>query len=174
MESIEKEYERLRKRSNLSRSISDVDKCIQLLQNARAAIANGAPPPPSLPLPLSLPLLSLPLLHNTSLWWRWCIITDWLRSQDPTSSAVNLAKLQQTVPATLDKINDSQKEIYSGLNRYGRSLDKVLSLLSLLLSSYTPLVPPANQPSRPSKPPPPTPPPTTMPSPPNPTSSSAP
>ncbi|KAL0632120.1 hypothetical protein Q9L58_008988, partial [Maublancomyces gigas] len=83
MESIEKEYERLRKRSNLSRSITDVDKCIQLLQNARAAIAN-----------------------------------------DPTSSAVNLAKLQQSVPATLDKINDTQKEIYAGLNRYGRSLDK--------------------------------------------------
>jgi hypothetical protein len=41
MESIEKEYERLRKKSNLSKSISDVDKCIQLLQNARQAIANG-------------------------------------------------------------------------------------------------------------------------------------
>lgn len=55
MESIEKEYERLRKRSNLSRSISDVDKCIQLLQNSRAAIANGAlsPSPSTSPSPLS-------------------------------------------------------------------------------------------------------------------------
>lgn len=43
MEPIEKEYERLRKKSNLSKSISDVDKCIQLLQNARQAIANGRP-----------------------------------------------------------------------------------------------------------------------------------
>ncbi|KAI5837470.1 CTLH/CRA C-terminal to lish motif domain-containing protein [Morchella snyderi] len=83
MESIEKEYERLRKKSNLSKSISDVDKCIQLLQNARQAIAN-----------------------------------------DPSSARVNIAKLQQTVPAALEKIKDDEKEIYSGLSRYGRALDK--------------------------------------------------
>lgn len=109
MESIEKEYERLRKKSNLSKTITDVDKCIQLLQNARAAIANGTsfsasptqlllttPPPPPPP--------------------------------DPSSAATNLTKLQQTLPAALDKINDTQTEIYRGLNRYGRSLDKVCPL----------------------------------------------
>lgn len=54
---------------------------------------------------------------------------------------MNLAKLQQTVPATLDKINDSQKEIYTGLNRYGRSLDKVSSPpLPPFLSHFAPFV----------------------------------
>lgn len=116
MESIEKEYERLRKRSNLSRSISDVDKCIQLLQNARAAIANGGPPSAlSAPPPPLSPPPDLTVVASS----------DCVGRQDPTSSAVNLTKLQQSVPATLDRINDTQKEIYAGLNRYGRSLDKV-------------------------------------------------
>lgn len=68
MESIEKEYERLRKRSNLSRSISDVDKCIQLLQNGRAAIANGALSPSPLsssPSPLQYPSLLYPTVMHT-------------------------------------------------------------------------------------------------------------
>lgn len=67
---------------------------------------------------------------------------------------MNLAKLQQTVPATLDKINDSQKEIYTGLNRYGRSLDKVSSsplpsspTLPHLPSSLSLLLPPPPPPS---------------------------
>lgn len=38
---------------------------------------------------------------------------------------MNIAKLQQTVPAALEKIKDDEKEIYSGLSRYGRALDKV-------------------------------------------------
>lgn len=47
---------------------------------------------------------------------------------DPSSARVNIAKLQQTVPAALEKIKDDEKEIYSGLSRYGRALDKVTSL----------------------------------------------
>lgn len=73
MESIEKEYELLRKKSNLSRSISDVDKCIQLLQNARAAIAAGtysSSPPSS-------PLLS-PVYHSQQ-----SRVTDWPQIPPP-------------------------------------------------------------------------------------------
>jgi hypothetical protein len=45
---------------------------------------------------------------------------------DPPSSKKTLAKLQQSMNAALNKVNDDQKEIYSGLNRYGKALDKVL------------------------------------------------
>lgn len=44
---------------------------------------------------------------------------------DPSSSKKTLAKLQQSMNAALNKVNDDQKEIYSGLNRYGKALDKV-------------------------------------------------
>lgn len=54
---------------------------------------------------------------------------------------MNLAKLQQSVPATLDKINDTQKEIYAGLNRYGRSLDKVPCLRPPCAPSLPPYCP---------------------------------
>lgn len=41
MEAIQKEYERLIKRANLSKSINDVDHCLRLLENAREAILRG-------------------------------------------------------------------------------------------------------------------------------------
>jgi hypothetical protein len=54
MEAIQKEYERLNKKANLSKTISDVDRCLQLLQNARDAIASGIS---SFPLPHTGPSL---------------------------------------------------------------------------------------------------------------------
>ncbi|KAI9837070.1 MAG: hypothetical protein M1819_000719 [Sarea resinae] len=81
MDVLQKEHERLSKRSNLSKGIDDVQKTIDLLVNARASLETGP-------------------------------------------SAITLAKLQTPAKQSFDKINDDLKEIYSGLGKYGKALDK--------------------------------------------------
>ncbi|PUU81889.1 CTLH/CRA C-terminal to lish motif domain-domain-containing protein [Tuber borchii] len=106
MEAIQKEYERLNKRANLSKSIKDVDHCLRLLENAREAIL-----------------------------------------RDPTTSKVTLVKLQQAMSTGLSKVQDDHKEIYTGLNRYGKALDKTFKAASTYsttdydaLTSQAPLI----------------------------------
>jgi len=106
MEAIQKEYERLIKRANLSKSINDVDHCLRLLENAREAIL-----------------------------------------RDPTTSKVTLVKLQQAMSTGLSKVQDDHKEIYTGLNRYGKALDKTFKAASTYstndydaLTSQAPLI----------------------------------
>ncbi|RPB01558.1 hypothetical protein L873DRAFT_1676176 [Choiromyces venosus 120613-1] len=108
MEAIQKEYERLIKRANLSKSINDVDHCLTLLETAREAI---------------------------------------LRGTDPTTSKMTLVKLQQAMSTGLSKVQDDHKEIYTGLNRYGKALDKTFKAASTYstndydaLTSQAPLI----------------------------------
>ncbi|KAF8477114.1 CTLH/CRA C-terminal to lish motif domain-containing protein [Kalaharituber pfeilii] len=83
MDAIQKEHERLVKKSNLSKPISTVDKIISMLTTARAQISN-----------------------------------------DPTSSALVLAKLNNQLQTAVSTLNDEQKDIYNGLGKYGKALDK--------------------------------------------------
>ncbi|CAZ86283.1 unnamed protein product [Tuber melanosporum] len=106
MEAIQKEYERLIKRANLSKSINDVEHCLRLLENAREAIL-----------------------------------------RDPTTSKMTLVKLQQAMSTGLSKVQDDHKEIYTGLNRYGKALDKTFKAVSTYstndydaLTSQAPLI----------------------------------
>lgn len=48
-------------------------------------------------------------------------------SIDPNQAAITLAKLQNPVKASFESINDSVKETHSGLNKYTKSLDKVIT-----------------------------------------------
>ncbi|KAF7116992.1 hypothetical protein CNMCM5793_005639 [Aspergillus hiratsukae] len=46
---------------------------------------------------------------------------------DPGQASITLAKLQNSVKSSFDSINDNLKEHHSGLNKYSKALDKVLS-----------------------------------------------
>lgn len=41
MDAIQAEFDRLDNKSNLSKAVTDIDKCIALLENARNQIAQG-------------------------------------------------------------------------------------------------------------------------------------
>jgi len=41
MDAIQTEFDRLSNKSNLSKAVTDIDKCIALLENARNHIAQG-------------------------------------------------------------------------------------------------------------------------------------
>lgn len=40
---------------------------------------------------------------------------------------MTIAKLQNPITQSLDKLNDDLKDVYTGLNKYGRALEKVAS-----------------------------------------------
>lgn len=44
---------------------------------------------------------------------------------DPSKAALTLAKLQDPFKKTMDSAQKDLKPIYSGLNKYGKALDKV-------------------------------------------------
>ncbi|KAI9785964.1 MAG: hypothetical protein M1839_008230 [Geoglossum umbratile] len=83
MDSLQKENERLSKKSNLSKSIDDVQLTIDLLTNARDSIR-----------------------------------------ANPTSASITLAKLQNPIKQSFDKVNDDLKDVHSGLTKYQKALDK--------------------------------------------------
>jgi E3 ubiquitin-protein transferase RMND5 len=111
MDLLQKEHDRLWKRTKSSKSLDDVQATIDLLQEARNTIAAGrllAHPCPFEP--------PSPAINNYI---------------DPTKASITLAKLQNPVKAAFDATNDSLKETYSGLNKYSKALDKVSLVLSV-------------------------------------------
>jgi hypothetical protein len=50
---------------------------------------------------------------------------------DPNQAAIALTRLQNPVKASFNAINDSLKETHGGLNKYTKSLDKVLTYKAL-------------------------------------------
>jgi len=105
MESLQKEHERVEKKGSLKKSIDDVQKTIDLLLNARNAIAAGE-----------------------YLCTHWTLRRPILRDAlDPSSAAATLAKLQDPVKQSFDKVNDDLKEVHSALGKYAKELDKVCS-----------------------------------------------
>ncbi|KAF3939178.1 hypothetical protein ABW19_dt0210091 [Dactylella cylindrospora] len=90
MDGIEKELDRLTDKANLSRSIKDIDRCLELLIAARSNI-----------------------------------------EADPSSATATLSGLESQLKSGFDKTNDSLKEVYSGLNKYGKALDKKFKPINL-------------------------------------------
>lgn len=45
MDPIQVELDKLNNRSNLSKALADIDKCLGLLEGARNSITQGLPPP---------------------------------------------------------------------------------------------------------------------------------
>ncbi|KAF3921531.1 hypothetical protein AA313_de0201508 [Arthrobotrys entomopaga] len=103
MDAIEKELDRLTGKANLSKSIKDIDACLELLMNARSTIET-----------------------------------------DPSSAASTLSSLETQIKNGFDKTNDSLKEVYGGLNKYGKALDKKFKPVNMsdydVLSSHQPLI----------------------------------
>jgi hypothetical protein len=102
MDDLREQVELLESSANLSTSISDVQKAIDQLVAARAKIAAG-----------------------TKL-----VDEDHIRSltitrADPHTAPMTLAKLQDPFRKTLDAAQKDLKPIYSGLNKYGKVLDRV-------------------------------------------------
>ncbi|KAF3934189.1 hypothetical protein ABW20_dc0105822 [Dactylellina cionopaga] len=103
MDAIEKELDRLTGKANLSKSVKDIDACLELLLAARSAV-----------------------------------------EADPSSAHSTLSYLETQLKAGFDKTNDSLKEVYTGLNKYGKALDKKFKPVSMsdydVLSSHQPLI----------------------------------
>ena len=106
MEALLEEHEKLSRKGNLSKSLGDVQKTIDLLVKARDSIAASV-------FFSFLPhvLDSLKHAHCTS--------------EDQNSASVTLAKLQNPVKQSFEAINSDLKDVYKGLGNYSKALDKV-------------------------------------------------
>lgn len=102
MESLRLEQDKLDKKGDLSRTIDDVQKTIDLLVAARQAIAAGMPKSPSGKKDRMM-----------------------LTRIDPSARGPTLAKLKRPVKASLDQVNSDIKDIYSAHKDYSKALDKV-------------------------------------------------
>mgnify|MGYP004505701537 CR=1 FL=1 len=51
---------------------------------------------------------------------------------DPSKAPLALTKLQDPFKKTMDSAQKDLKPIYSGLNKYGKALDKVITSLLVL------------------------------------------
>lgn len=109
MEALLEEQEKLSRKGNLSKSLEDVQKTIDLLVKARDSIAAST----FSSLPWVIRLKSLKHAH--------CY------SQDQNSASVTLAKLQNPVKQSFEAINSDLKDVYKGLGNYSKALDKVWS-----------------------------------------------
>ncbi|WEW58304.1 hypothetical protein PRK78_003772 [Emydomyces testavorans] len=56
--------------------------------------------------------------------------------RDPSSASITLAKLQNPIKASFDATNESLKETYTALNKYGRALDKLFKDKPLPSTEY--------------------------------------
>ena len=108
MDLLLQEHDQLASRSNLTRTIQDVQKTIDLLTRARDTVAEGMYTSSSRSDRSSRP---------RKLIGRAVV--------DPSSASITLAKLQNPVKQSFDVINGDLKEIYNGLGRYQKVLDKV-------------------------------------------------
>ena len=102
MDDLREQVELLESSANLSTSISDVQKAIDMLTAARAKIAAGQ--------------------------WLYRTGTGHILTRtraDPKTAPLTLAKLQDPFKKTLDTAQKDLKPIYSGLNKYGKALDRV-------------------------------------------------
>lgn len=103
MDDLREQIEALEKSANLSTSISHVQETIDLLVAARAKIAAGEHP---------------------------CRVLGGSSSNhhrpEPQTAPMTLAKLNTPLKQGLDTALKDIKPIYSGLNKYGKALDKVL------------------------------------------------
>lgn len=105
MDDLKEQIELLESSDNLSASINDVQKAIDLLVAARAKIAAGVWP-----------------YHHCA---RQQILTT--ITTDPQTTPLTLAKLHDPLKKTMEIAQKDLKPIYSGLNKYSRALDKVAS-----------------------------------------------
>jgi hypothetical protein len=102
MDDLREQVELLESSANLSTSISHVQRAIDLLTAARARVAAGV-----------------------------CLVANAIDSMltitrpDPQTAPTILSRLQDPLKKSLEAAQKDLKPIYSGLNKYGKVLDKV-------------------------------------------------
>ena len=112
MEALLEEHEKLCRKGNLSKSVEDVQKTIDLLVKARDSIAAST----------YLMLFSHGPFGKELLKYAHCHL------QDQNSASVTLAKLQNPVKQSFEAVNSDLKDVYKGLGNYSKALDKVYSI----------------------------------------------
>lgn len=114
MEALLEEHEKLTRKGNLSKSVQDVQKTIDILVRARESIASSTTRFP----PCTMRIIDGCMLNVNCL--------------DENSASVTLAKLQNPVKQSFEAINSDLKDVYKGLGNYSKALDKVEDGLRLL------------------------------------------
>ena len=109
MDTLEGEHEMFRKNGNLSKSLEDLQKTIDLLAQARAAIATGR---------FELYSLRSPILRLVS-------SSHLTLPSDPNAASITLAKLQNPVKQSFESLKTDLKEVYAELGNYSKALEKV-------------------------------------------------
>ncbi|KAI9820105.1 MAG: hypothetical protein M1832_003812 [Thelocarpon impressellum] len=115
MESLRHGHDVLSRDSNLSRSIDDVQRTIDILSEARRNIAAGSS--------------TFMLLHV-------CRADDKPGMIAPHSNSIHLVKLQNPVKQSFDQLNSDLKDVYTGLGRFQKILDRNFKAMPLPTSNY--------------------------------------
>jgi E3 ubiquitin-protein transferase RMND5 len=102
MEALLADHARLENKGNLKKSIDDVQKIIDLLEAARESV-----------------ITSKKILWRTTIFRRLIVCTD------PAQAPIALAKLQQPVKRSFERLDSDMKDVYSALGKYGKGLDRV-------------------------------------------------
>lgn len=114
MDGLLEEHEKLVKKGNLSKSVEDVQKTIDLLVKARDSIAFS--------------MSSIALCSPEPLPGKGRPIDILL---DQAAPSITLAKLQNPIKQSFDTINSDLKEVYNALSKYTKALDKVDTSLNI-------------------------------------------
>lgn len=107
MDLLQTELARLRRDANLTKSIEDVDRIIEQLCKAKETIVAGT----EIDLRTSIFLTNVPI--------------------DSNAASITLAKLQNPLKQSCDKVNEDLKKVHQGQSKYGKALDKVLKIEEL-------------------------------------------
>lgn len=109
MEALIVEQEKLANGGNLEKSLEDVQKTIDILVNAREAIATST----SINYSRTLTNCGSPSILTRR------------NFLDPNSAGLTLAKIQNPTREAFEVINSDLKEVYKKLNNYDKALTKV-------------------------------------------------
>lgn len=104
MDTLYETHEKLAKNGNLSKSLQDVQKTLDMLVKARSSIAASK--------------------YGACLFTHQYLPTIDIGA-DHSSASVVLAKLQNPVKQSLENVNSGLRNVYKGLGAYSKVLDKV-------------------------------------------------
>lgn len=108
MEALQKELSNPSKAARLSSTVEDVDKVIEMLNAARAQVAESEYP--RLPARVSFPVVFL-LTVSVAL--------------DPHTASLTMAKLQNPIKEGFETVNQDLKDVSRSHRNLGKALDKV-------------------------------------------------
>lgn len=121
MEALFKEHDKLLAKGNLSKSVEDVQKTIDLLKRARDTVVASR---------YRDATSSMSTLETSSRAMLAVLMLTNHRFEDHSIASLTLAKLQNPVKQSFDVVNSDLKEIHKVLGDYSKALDKVMEILA--------------------------------------------